>query len=325
MFVKRRTVLCSLVLLFIIPGCFYIFRWPDQSCEERINMLEQSVERAKSRIANLLAEKKQLQSDLTGKSQMDPKFGPIVYAVTPTYARLTQKADLTRLAQTFLHVRNFHWILVEDSPVKTSLVTRFLASSGLTYSHLAVPTPKERKLGANEPRWRKARGVAQRNLGINFLVQNKANTKGVVYFADDDNTYDVQIFDQMRFTRRVSVWPVGLTGGLRFEGPVCSHGKIVGWHTSWHPERPFPLDMAGFAVNLAELVNNSKARIDPNASRGYLESSLLSSILKKEDAEPLANDCTKVLVWHTRTEHPKMTDEERLLRLGKPSNPNIEI
>ena len=98
----------------------------------------------------------------------------------------------------------------------------------------------------------------------------------------------------MRKTRRVSVWPVGLTGGLRFEGPVCSNGAVTGWHTAWHPERPFPLDMAGFAVNLAELVRNKRARIDPNAARGYLESSLLEPILRKEDAEPLAKDCTEV-------------------------------
>lgn len=29
----------------------------------------------------------------------------------------------------------------------------------------------------------------------------------------------------MRATRRVSVWPVGLSGGLRWEGPLCERDK----------------------------------------------------------------------------------------------------
>ena len=47
--------------------------------------------------------------------------------ITPTHSRLTQKADLTRLCHTLMHVDNLHWIVVEDSYEKTSLVTRFLA------------------------------------------------------------------------------------------------------------------------------------------------------------------------------------------------------
>ena len=47
--------------------------------------------------------------------------------ITPTYSRHTQKADLTRLCHTLMHIDNLHWIVVEDSYEKTSLVTRFLA------------------------------------------------------------------------------------------------------------------------------------------------------------------------------------------------------
>lgn len=61
-------------------------------------------------------------------------------------SRLVQKAELTRLSQTFLHVPQLHWIVVEDSPHKTLLVTDFLVKSGLTYTHLHVPTAKDRKL-----------------------------------------------------------------------------------------------------------------------------------------------------------------------------------
>ena len=34
--------------------------------------------------------------------------------------------------------------------------------------------------------------------------------EGVIYFADDDNTYSLDIFEEMRSTKTVSVWPVGI-------------------------------------------------------------------------------------------------------------------
>ena len=46
---------------------------------------------------------------------------PIIYAITPTYARPVQKAELTRLCNVFLLVPNIHWILVEDSKSKFKL------------------------------------------------------------------------------------------------------------------------------------------------------------------------------------------------------------
>ena len=52
-------------------------------------------------------------------------FTPI-YIVTPTYARPQQKAELTRLKNAFLLVPYVHWIVIEDAPSKTSLVTRFV-------------------------------------------------------------------------------------------------------------------------------------------------------------------------------------------------------
>ena len=126
---------------------------------------------------------------------------PVIYGITPTYARPTQKADLTRLCQTLRHVLNFHWIVVQDSEFKTDLVTRFLQRCGVNYTHLAVRTSPNLRQNGSTPRWRTARGMKQRNAALqwirNYFDSNK--TKAVVYFVDDDNTYDIEIFEQVRF------------------------------------------------------------------------------------------------------------------------------
>lgn len=108
---------------------------------------------------------------------------------------------------------------------------------------------------------------------------------------------------QMRWTRGVSVWPVGLVGGLRFEGPQVQDGRVVGFHTAWEPARPFPMDMAGFAVALPLLLAKSDAQFDAAAPRGHLESSLLSRLVDPKDLEPRAANCTRVGeatggIWH---------------------------
>jgi galactosylgalactosylxylosylprotein 3-beta-glucuronosyltransferase 3 len=64
----------------------------------------------------------------------------------------------------------------------------------------------------------------------------------------------------MRYTKKVSVWPVGLVGGLMVERPVPDiNGKITSFNAGYKPDRPFPIDMAGFAINLQLLLSNPNA------------------------------------------------------------------
>jgi len=56
---------------------------------------------------------------------------------------------------------------------------------------------------------------------------------------------------KMRSTRKVSVWPVAFVGELMVERPKTGENKKVqGWLVKWRPERPYAVDMAGFAINL---------------------------------------------------------------------------
>ncbi|KAM6995815.1 LOW QUALITY PROTEIN: galactosylgalactosylxylosylprotein 3-beta-glucuronosyltransferase 3 [Passerculus sandwichensis] len=251
---------------------------------------------------------------------------PPIYVVTPTYARPVQKAELVRLSQTLLHVPALHWVVVEDAAAPSALVGGVLAASGVSFTHLSAETPPDLRGGPGAPSWLFPRGAEQRNRALRWLRDTRgAGEPGVVYFADDDNTYSLRLFEEMRSTRGVSVWPVGLVGGLRLERPLVSGGRVVGFHTGWRPERPFPLDMAGFAVALRLLLAHPRARFDPRAERGFLESSFLGGLVTPGQLEPRADNCTQVLVWHTRTEKPKLRQEEQLQRQGRGSDPDIEV
>ncbi|XP_029957396.1 galactosylgalactosylxylosylprotein 3-beta-glucuronosyltransferase 1-like [Salarias fasciatus] len=236
---------------------------------------------------------------------------PTIYAITPTYKRSVQKADLTRMSHTLLHVANLHWIVVEDSETKTSLVSRLLNKTGLNYTHFNVHITE--KLNS--------RGSGQRNLALKWLRDtfrlNDSNA-GVVYFADDDNTYSLELFDEMRNTKKVSVWPVAFVGGLRLEScKVNALGKVSGWDAKFAPTRPFAIDMAGFAVSLQLILSKPDVYFRLHGiPSGHQETRFLEDLVTLSDLEPKAANCTEVLVWHTRTTSPSID--------GKYGDPNIE-
>ena len=140
---------------------------------------------------------------------------PTIYAVTPTHKCFSQKAELTRLCQTFLLVPNFHWIVVEDSSRKTDLVSNLLSYCGLRYTHLNIETPSEYRVADSEPYDLKPRGVFQRNLALKWLRENLDYNKsnGVIYFADMDNTYSLQVFTEVGY-----VYMKNTPGSFKFLG-----------------------------------------------------------------------------------------------------------
>ncbi|TMS14246.1 Galactosylgalactosylxylosylprotein 3-beta-glucuronosyltransferase 1 [Larimichthys crocea] len=212
-----------------------------------------------------------------------------IHVITPTYSRPVQKAELTRLANTLLHVPNLHWILVEDSQRRTTLVTHLLRDMGLNYTHLNVETPRNYKIRGDTRDPRIPRGTIQRNLALRWLRET---------FNTTDNTYSLELFEEMRSTKKVSVWPVAFVGGLRYESPkVNTLGKVYGWKTVFDPHRPFAIDMAGFAVNLRLILSKPQAYFKLRGVKGgYQESSLLKELVTLGDLEPKAANCTKMCV-----------------------------
>ncbi|XP_044749473.1 galactosylgalactosylxylosylprotein 3-beta-glucuronosyltransferase I isoform X2 [Coccinella septempunctata] len=240
-----------------------------------------------------------------------------IYCVTPTYWRLVQKAELIQVLQTLTLASfkvNIKWIVIEDSEQKTSLVTNLLkriddaGDSRLSYVHLNAKTPPFQQLKAKDPRWKKHRGVEQRNAALKWIRENikPHGSKKIIFFMDDDNTYDVRLFEEIAKVDKVGVWPVGLVGGLNLETPIVDPktGKVTSYKSGWKPDRPFAIDMAGFGINIILILEKPEAMFSYRMEHGYQESQFLAYFTTKEQLEPLADNCTKVYVWHTRTEKP---------------------
>ncbi|XP_042230926.1 galactosylgalactosylxylosylprotein 3-beta-glucuronosyltransferase P-like isoform X1 [Homarus americanus] len=242
--------------------------------------------------------------------QSDPSPAtPKIYVITPTYRRPEQVAELTRLAQTLMLVPNLHWLVVEDAVAPTRRVLSFLDTCSVPHTYLLGMASRRYK-GANKPR-----GVSNRNAGLKWL---KGHAKeGIIYFADDDNTYDYRIFQEIRETKQVSMFPVGLVTRLGVSSPIVSGGKIIGFYDGWIAGRKFPVDMAGFAVNVKFYLKKNAPLMPYNV--GFEEDGFLKALkIKPEEIEPLADNCTKILVWHTRTVKSlpalKMPDSDKVTK-----------
>uniref|UniRef100_A0A6B2E814 Galactosylgalactosylxylosylprotein 3-beta-glucuronosyltransferase n=1 Tax=Phlebotomus kandelakii TaxID=1109342 RepID=A0A6B2E814_9DIPT len=261
--------------------------------------------------------------------------GSVVFAITPTYYRPVQKAELTRIAQTVMLVPFVHWILIEDATETSSLVRNLLNRTGLSgrSTLLNAKTPSNFKLGRNDPNWSKPRGVEQRNTALAWIRQHfreHPRHRGVVFFMDDDNIYSIELFHEMQRIEEghVGVWPVGLVGGLMVEKPLLddSGSHVVSFNSLWRPERQFPIDMAGFGISLDLLLDNPEAAFSYDVERGYQETAILRHVTSVDRLQPLANKCRDVLVWHTRTEATKLDGEKSLKKSGaKPSDFGMEV
>ena len=102
---------------------------------------------------------------------------------------------------------------------------------------------------------------------------------------------------QMRYTKRVSVWPVGFAGGMRYERPLAKDGRVVGWSAVFKPNRTFAIDMAGFAVNIRLLLDKPSAEFAYTVPSGEIESYFLAQLVNLTELEPVANNCTAVNIF----------------------------
>ncbi|VDK58537.1 unnamed protein product [Anisakis simplex] len=201
-----------------------------------------------------------------------------------------------RLSQTLMHIDNLIWIVIEDSATESSHIRRLLKRSRLPFCYMAVE--RDRSLPV--------RGWTAREFALRLLKERFRNfgDRAVVYFADDDNSYDVRLFDgYIRNVETVGVWAVGLAGKSAVEAQqVDLNGNVVGWLTQYAPKRTWAIDMAGFAINLKLILsNNATFR---NCRHSSPEPCLLSTLnIRMSDLQPFGhlNEPRDILVWHTKT------------------------
>uniref|UniRef100_A0A7E4UXK8 Galactosylgalactosylxylosylprotein 3-beta-glucuronosyltransferase n=1 Tax=Panagrellus redivivus TaxID=6233 RepID=A0A7E4UXK8_PANRE len=221
---------------------------------------------------------------------------PTIIIITPTHKRPERLADMTRFAQTLMHVKNIHWIVIEDANHTVDAVDRLLQRTNIPYVYFFTTT---------KPGFPK-RGWTHRNMGLEYVRKHYAdyNKEAVVYFADDDNSYDIRLFDRyVRKVKTIGVWPVGLVGGAIVEAPHVENGTITKWDVIYAPSRKFAVDMAGFAVNLRNILATN-ASFNEGCTKSAPESCFLSQFgLDKSKVEPFGHDDVPkdLLVWHTKT------------------------
>lgn len=113
-----------------------------------------------------------------------------IIVVTPTYNRALQAFYLNRLGQVLRLVPPpVLWIVVEMNVASTETAD-ILRGMGIMYRHLVC---------AKNLTNIKDRGVHQRNRALEHIEHHKLD--GIVYFADDDNVYSLELFEAMRDIR----------------------------------------------------------------------------------------------------------------------------
>lgn len=75
-------------------------------------------------------DKRKYFNDVDVKDETSTNTLPIIYFVTPTYPRREQIPELTRLAQTLLHIRNIHWIVADDTDICNNFLDHILNRFG---------------------------------------------------------------------------------------------------------------------------------------------------------------------------------------------------
>lgn len=72
------------------------------------------------------------------------------------------------------------------------------------------------------------RGVSNRRAALDWirLNHNIYELNGVVYFGDDDNTFHLDLFKEIRTTKKISMFPVGLVGEYGVSSPIIDKVSI---------------------------------------------------------------------------------------------------
>lgn len=142
-------------------------------------------------IRPVVLEARERTGDGVGEGEVDGR--KLLIVVTPTENRALQGYYLERLGQTLRLVRPpLVWIVVELRSASTE-TAGVLRRSGVMYRHIVCHV-NSTSAGSGVDG-----GVQQRNAALEHVERHRMD--GIVYFADDDNVYSLELFEQMRKIR----------------------------------------------------------------------------------------------------------------------------
>ena len=98
-----------------------------------------------------------------------------------------------------------------------------------------------------------------------------------MYFADDDNAYDIRLFSEIRDTKKVGLLPTGNLANTGLSSPIVRQGKVKGFVDVWKANRKFPVEMASISINVAFWLERGAPLFDYHKA-GYLETRLLEGL-----------------------------------------------
>jgi len=71
------------------------------------------------------------------------------------------------------------------------------------------------------------RGVSNRRAALNWIrLNHDPDDVAVIYFGDDDNTFHLDLFREIRTTKKVSMFPVGLVGEYGVSSPIVDKVRV---------------------------------------------------------------------------------------------------
>ncbi|XP_022732402.1 probable beta-1,4-xylosyltransferase IRX9H [Durio zibethinus] len=261
--------------------------------------LVQKLEMVDGKLGNAL-------TNLSLPQDIDLESHKLLIVVTPTSARPLQAYYLNRLAYTLKLVQApLLWIVVEMTS-QSEETADILRRSSVMYRLLVC------KKNLTDI---KDRNVHQRNVALSHIETHHLD--GIVYFANEDNIYSIDIFDQMRHIRRFGTWTVAKQTWDKsraiLEGPVCNGTQVIGWHLNGLSRgfRRFHADMSGFAFNSSILWDPKRwhrptlelIRQLDTVKDGFQASSFIEQVVEDESQmEGLLQDCSRILVWELNVE-----------------------
>ncbi|XP_073123516.1 probable beta-1,4-xylosyltransferase IRX9H [Henckelia pumila] len=233
----------------------------------------------------------------------DSMFHKLLIIVTPLCSSLHQIHYLNRLGNTLKLVPHpLVWIIVEMNSQSVEMA-ELLRNTGVMYRHLVCSVKNSTDIIDTR--------VLLRNVALSHIETHHLD--GIVYFADLDNIYSVQLFDQLRQIRRFGTWPLakfeGKKGKMFLEGPICNGSQVLGWHVIDLAKRfrRFHADMSGFAFNSTIIWDPKRwhrTMLEPirqleNVKDDFQASTFIEQVVEDESQmECFSLNSSEIMVWH---------------------------